>query len=168
MYFTRGLTRTWLGKNSNPWNQCYNLILFVLSAYWSTARSMSGQHSSLQVSMTWKKLCKRMGPANGSAWEEAGKEKMRAEVDTTPNNSSWPRNGYMKELNAKNIEEILWGKKRNQAKITYIAVLSLCCAIWREGKKHSRRIIRDPLDIHVGKERKRSKQAGRGPGKGHW
>lgn len=80
MNFTRCLTRTWLGKNCNPWNQCNNLILFVLSAYWSTARSMSGQHSPLQVSMTWKKSCKRVGPANGSAWEEAGEEKMQAAV----------------------------------------------------------------------------------------
>lgn len=71
---------------------------------------MSGQHSSLQVSMTWKKSCKGMEPANGSAWEEAGEEKMQTGVDTTQNNLSWPRNGYVEELNAKNIEEI--GRKK--------------------------------------------------------
>lgn len=31
----------------------------------------------------------------------------------------------------------------------------MCCVIGREVKKQSRRIIRDPLNIHVGKEKKK-------------
>lgn len=62
---------------------------------------MSGQHSSLQASVTWKKSCTRVGPANGSAWQEAGEEKMQAGVTQLKTTRA---GSQMEELNTKNIE----------------------------------------------------------------
>lgn len=57
--------------------------------------------------------------------------------DTTQSNLSWPRNGYVEELNAKNIEAILWGKKKLTRQELLILLCSLCVVPY-DGKLKSR------------------------------